>query len=212
MSQRRLGATIGVVLLSVLLLVAAVFGYGSVIRDQPVLLAFQVPQNYSGWLVVSWNCAGGQRLADSLVAGRRYEPLFADDGSLCFTDDVPATGYAVIDYRYQYRLDDEEPNDGLTPVASPFLRTGPAEIQPGVGSPTTIDPPIGAAGNHHYDVAWVEVIQHSDDEDSPAFPEEGLALGDRCDLDRFLQQRFQEPATATTCGPISTRQEAGLSK
>ena len=211
MTQRRLASTVGIVLLSVAIVAGAVFGYGSLIRDQPVLLTFQVPKNYSGWLVVSWNCAGGQRLADSLVAGRRYEPLFAEDGSLCLADDIPATGYTVIDYRYQYRLDDGEDDDGQTLVASPFLRTGPTEIRPGVIAPSTIDPPIEVTAYHHYDVAWVEVIQRSEDDDSDAFPEDDLRLGNRCDLDRFMRQRFSEIPTSTACDPILTRQRAGLS-
>ena len=211
MTQRRRAASLTVVLLAAVIVVAALFGYGSLMRNQPVLLALQVPQNYSGWLVVSWNCAGGQRLADFLVAGRRFEPLFAEDGTLCLADDVPKTGYTVIDYRYQDRLEDTEPDDGLRPVASPFLRTGPSEIRPGDDAPTTIDPPLGSPGIHHYDVAWVEVIQRSEDDDSAAFPVDDLRLGDRCDLDRFMQQRFAEMPTSTACGPIPTRQQAGLS-
>lgn len=203
-------STVIAVLLTVGVVAAAGLG-GRAVRDRrPVLIDFVAARNYSGWLVVSWNCAGGQRLADSLSAGRRYELRFPETGAICLANAVPANGYDVLGYRHAGRLDDGDPDDGFELVASPFLRVGPTRIEASVSAPTAIDPAIGATTDHRYDVAWVEVIRRPETDDSDAFPTNELRLGNQCDLDRFLQQRFAEPAANVVCGPIPTRQDAGL--
>ncbi len=211
MVQRRSGLVATAVVLTLVIIVAAAFGFSSLRGAQPVLVVFQVAKNYSGWLVVSWNCENGQRLADSIVNGRRYEPVFADDGTLCLVDDLPASGYTVVGYRYASRLSDGNADDGVHLVASPFLWAGPTSVSPDAPGTTTIDPPIGGSTDHRYDIAWVEVrsVPNADDA-AETFPKEGLQLGDRCDLDRFMRERFAEPPTATTCGPIPIRQVEGV--
>ncbi len=210
MNQKR-STSVAILVVTLAILAVGVFGFSSIRGDQPVLVVFQVPKNYSGWLVVSWNCENGQRLADSLVNGRRYDPEFADDGTLCLVDDVPASGYTVIGYRYVSGLNDGTAGDGVHLVSSPFLRAEPTSVRPDAPGTTTIDPAIGATSDHRYDIAWVEVrsVPNADDA-AETFPKEELRLGDRCDLDRFMGERFAEPPTATTCGPIPIRQVEGV--
>ncbi len=211
MIQKR-STSVAILVVTLAILAVGVFGFSSLRADQPVLVVFQVPKNYSGWLVVSWNCENGQRLADSIVNGRRYEPVFADDGTLCLVDDMPDSGYTVVGYRYVSGLNDGNDGDGVHLVASAFLRAGPTSVRPDAPGTTTIVPAIGGSTDQRYDIAWVEVrsVPNADDA-AETFPKEELRLGDRCDLDRFMRERFAEPPTATTCGPIPIRQAEGIS-
>ena len=210
--MRRRGFVSAVVAAVLVIVVVAVgeTAFWTVRANQPLLVEFHAPQNYSGWLVVSWNCAGGDRLADSQVDGRRYSLTFSDAGTICLADPVPESGYSVLTYRHN-GVDDGEAKDGVHPVASPFLRAGPQTIRRDVTATTSIDPAIGATTAHQYDIAWVQVLSVPDEETADEAFSDDVQMGDQCDLDQFLQQRFGEPAANVPCGPIPTRLQAGLS-
>lgn len=200
MRRRGIVPTAIAVVLVIALIAAVEAVFWSARDDQPLLVEFHAPRDYSGWLVVSWNCPTGDRLADSHVNGRRYSLSFSDTGTICLADPIPADGYVVLTYRRNGDL-----SDGL--VSSPFLRAGPQRVRRGSPGTTSIDPAIGATTGHRYDIAWVEVRQQPARGD--AFPDD-LALGTQCDLDRFLQRQFNEPAANVACTPIPSRLDAGL--
>ena len=205
MKRRGIVSMAVAVVVVIVVIVAAEVGFWSVRASQPLLFEFHAPRDYSGWLVVSWNCSTPEpeRLADGHVDGRRYSFDFSDTGTLCLADPIPADGYVVLTYRHS------GPNNGLSDglVSSPFLRAGPQEVRRDDPGTTSVDPAIGAGTNHRYDIAWVQVRQKPARGD--AFPGD-LRLGNQCDLDRFLQQQFGEPAANVQCSPIPSRLDAGL--
>lgn len=171
--------------------------------EQPLLISLTAPEDYSGWLVVSWDCAGGRPLADGLQSGDRYAFDYADDGTLCLADPFPERGYRVLTYNHASVTSGR--------VASPFLRAGPSTVHADSGADTVLDPAIESGGDHHYDATWVEVRDQPEGRDSDdVFPADALRLGDQCALTALLQRRFGEPAVAITCGALPTRYQAGL--
>lgn len=183
-------------------------GFRSVRDARPVLIEFLLPRDYSGWLVLSWNCEAGGSLDDARSGSRRFALTFPETGALCLTDGIPADGYVVLGYR---RI---AANDGLDDdyerISSLFLRTGPTRVILDVSGESSIQPAFGGDASHRYDIAWVESRPELLADETLRFPRDPVRLGNRCDLDRFMQRRFEEPATATICGPIPTRQDAGL--
>lgn len=202
MNRRKTVPTAVAVVLVLAVVIAAEVGFWSTRDEQPVLIDFSAPRNYSGWLVVSWNCPNGKPLADSLVNGRRYSLSFSDAGTICLADPVPADGYVVLTYRHNGVI-----SDGL--VSSPFLRVEPQWVRRDSPGATSLDPAIGATTDHRYDIAWVEVKPQPARGD--AFPED-MTLGNQCDLDRFLQRQFGEPPANVACSPIPSRLTAGLTE
>ncbi len=197
----------GVVIVAGLLL--GWVGFQSVRDGRPVLIEFLVPRDYSGWLVVSWNCDGGVSFDDAGSSSRRFVLTFPETGALCLTDDVPADGYVVLGYRRIAEGDGLDDDYGR--ISSLFLRTGPKRVLPGIPGASTVQPACGGDAAHRYDIAWVESRPELLADASQRYPREPVQLGDRCDLDRFMRQRFSEPGTATSCGTIPARQAAGLS-
>ena len=209
MRRRGFVSTVVAAVLVIVVVAAVEVGFWTVRANQPVLLDLHAAQNYSGWLVLSWNCDGGDRLEDSKVDGRRYSLDFSEAGTICLADPVPESGYSVLTYRHN-GLDDGDSKDGVHLVASPFLHAGPQTVRRDGTATTSIDPAIGATTDHRYDVAWVQVQSVPDGQSAEdTFPDD-IQLGDQCDLDRFLQQQFGEPAANVPCGPIPTRLQAGL--
>lgn len=205
---------------SLALLVAIIVGYRTIRADQPIIVHFTVPAYYSGWLVVSWNCANGEQLSNHSVGGRRYALSFSDQGTICLADTVPSEGYDVTGYTFAEpdRPDavpsgqpTPSPNPNANRQATPFLRTLPHDVDPNDPANTTLDPAIGASSNHHYDVAWVEFRDRNrNNGEDVTIPQDQLQLGNQCSLVQFLQQRFGEPPVTVPCRTVPTRVNAHL--
>lgn len=220
LGQRRTLITIGSVVVSLVLLIAIIAGYRTIRADQPIIISFTAPAYYSGWLVVSWNCASGDHLSNHSVGGRRYSLAFSQQGTICLADNVPSEGYDVSGYQFgdpprQEAVPSGQPTPSPNPNASrqatPFLRTLPHKVDPGDPGNTTLDPAIGASSNHHYDVAWVEFRDRTRTSGQDlSIPQDQLHLGDQCNLVQFLQQQFGEPPVTVPCGIVPTRVNAHL--
>ncbi len=182
--------------------------FRSVHDAQPVLIEFLLPRDYFGWLVLSWNCEGGGSLDDTRFSSRRFALMFPETGALCLMDGIPTDGYVVLGYRRFAKEDGLD--DDYERVSSLFLRTGPTRVMPDVAGDSTIQPAFVGDARHRYDIAWVESRPELLADETLWYPRDPARLGNRCDLDRFMQRQFAEPATTMMCGPIPTRQDAGL--
>ncbi len=177
---RRLLVYSGITLVVVLLFIIVV---RPILEARLTIVDYVVPQGYVGWLVVSWDCAGGQDFDDLNVDGNRYAVVFAGDGTACLTDPAPSPGYGIGGYHYPDDRDAPVRPGGVLNAARYYAAT-PASGGIGVVSTT----------GHIYNIASIG----QGDEGS---------LGDRCDLERFLQARFGEPISGQPCGPIEDQVE-----
>ncbi len=176
---RRLLVSSGITLVVVLLFIIVV---RPILEARLTIVDYVVPQNYAGWLVVSWNCAGGQDFDDLNVDGNHYGVVFAADGTACLSNPAPSPGYGIGGYRYPDGSDAPARPGGVLNAAQYYAAT-PAG---GTGAVSTT--------GHTYNLASIG----QGDETS---------LGDRCDLERLLQQRFGEPLSGQPCGPIEDQIE-----
>ena len=141
------------------------------------IIDYAVPTGYSGWLVVSWNCAGGTAFGDLPKDGNRHLITFAADGTACVADNSPSPGYGIGHFTYV---------DGGAAPARPGGSLDAARYY--AATPTGGTPAASTTG-HTYSLASIGI-------GGPA------SLGDRCDLDQFLQQHFGEPRSGWPCGPV----------
>lgn len=151
-----------------------VAGYLVLNRERAPTIDFVVPDGYLGWLVVGWECAGGQPLAAYRASGEnRYVIRYEPDGTACLSDVFPDNGYLTKEKVYA--------SGGPAPVLSGYTRGARVVLTPGAA-------PVEAR--------WIFSID--------ALREDGgRVLGDNCDLDAFLFDRFDYPLpTVPRCEPL----------
>lgn len=185
---------------AVVIVLGLIAGYRSIRASSPLLVNLVVPGSYQGWLVISWNCQGGEHLADHNVSGRRYSVDFSKEGTLCIADPPPSEGYFVQSYTMP------DVNE-TTEVASPVMRALPHSVKGDEAGNTTVNPAI-TAGDHHYDIAYMRVIRRANA--IGGFPKDQMIMGDQCSLVQFLNQQFGQPTVMVPCSTVPTRQQAGL--
>lgn len=177
---RRLLVYSGITLVVVLLFIIVV---RPILEARLTIVDYVVPQGYVGWLVVSWNCAGGRDFDDLNTDGNHYGVVFAADGTACLANAAPSPGYGIGGYRYPDGSDAPVRPGGVLNAAQYYAAT---PVSGGTGAVSTT--------GHTYNIAS---IGQGDE----------ASLGDRCDLEQFLQQRFGEPLSDQPCGPIEDQVE-----
>ncbi len=136
------------------------------------------PDGYEGWLVIAWNCPTGARL-DDLRVGRfpdRYRVALGHDGTACVADPFPAR-FVWNEYRH---------SDGtVAPVVAGGQRGAPESwvVTPDGATPTATGP------DYSFSYASIGI---ADD----------YVLGDACEFERFLADRFGQPAPSGPCPPM----------
>ena len=177
---RRLLTYSGIIVLVIAIFLIAI---RPILEARLTIVDYVVPQGYVGWLVVAWNCPGGRQFDDLNVDGNRYGVLFDANGVACLADAPPSPGYGIGGYRYVDGGDAPAKPGGTLNAAGYYAATPAAGGAPAVS--TT---------GHTYNLASIGIGGEG-------------TLGDRCDLERFLQQRFGEPLSSQPCGPIDDQFE-----
>ena len=177
---RRLLAYTGIIIVAVLLFLIVV---RPILEARLTIVDYVVPAGYTGWLVVAWDCAGGQDFGDLRADGNHFTVAYDADGVVCLSNDPPSPGYGIGGFRYPGGGDAPVQPGGALNAAIYYAATPPAG-----------GTPAGSTTGHTYNLASVGIGS------------EGV-LGDRCDLERFLQVRFGEPVSGQPCGPIDDHVE-----
>ncbi len=149
-----------------------------ILEARLVVIDYAVPAAYTGWLVVAWNCEGGEDIDDLRTDGNRRLVTYDANGVACLAGDPPSPGYGIGSYRYP---------DGADAPVRPGGAFGSAAYY--AATPVAGTTPIPAATGHTYNIASIGIGT-------------GDSLGDRCDLENFLADRFGEPRSNWPCGPI----------
>jgi hypothetical protein len=177
---RRLLVYSGITLFVVIAFVIAV---RPLLEARLVIVDYVVPAGYTGWLVVAWDCPGGQDIDDLRTDGNHRLVRFDERGVACLASPAPSPGYGIGSYRY--------PDGSDAPVQAGGSFTAAAYY---AATPVAGTAPIPPATGQTYNIASTGIGT----EDS---------LGDRCDLERFLAERFGEPRSNWPCGPIEDQVE-----
>lgn len=177
---RRLLVYAGIIVVAVLLFLVVV---RPIIEARLTIVDYVVPDDYTGWLVVSWDCAGGRDFDDLRTDGNHFTVAYDANGIACFTNDPPSPGYGIGGYRYPDGSDAPVQPGGALNAAAYYAATPAAG---GTSTPSTT--------GHTYNLASIGIGSEG-------------TLGDRCELERFLQARFGEPISGRPCGPIDDHME-----
>ena len=177
---RRLLVYTGIVALVVAIFLIAI---RPILEARLTIVDYAVPQGYVGWLVVAWNCPGGRSFDELQTDGNHYGVLFDANGVACLADPPPSPGYGIGGYRYLDGSDAPVRPGGTLNAAAYYVAT-----------PATGGTPAISTTGHTYNLASIGIGGEG-------------TLGDRCDLERFLQQRFGEPLSGQPCGPIEDQFE-----
>ncbi|HEV2527433.1 MAG TPA: hypothetical protein VGT61_03150 [Thermomicrobiales bacterium] len=172
---RKLLVYSGITLLVVLIFVIAV---RPILEARLVIIDYVVPASYSGWLVVAWDCEGGQDIDDLRTDGNRRLVTFDANGVACLLSPSPSPGYGIGSYRY--------PDGSEAPVRPGGSLDSTAYY---AATPVAGTAPVPTTTGHTYNLASIGIGSEG-------------SLGDRCDLEAFLSDRFGEPRSNWPCGPI----------
>lgn len=172
---RRLLVYTGIIVVAVLLFLIVV---RPILEARLTIVDYVVPQGYTGWLVVAWDCAGGRDFDDLRTDGNHFTVAYDASGIACLASDPPSPGYGIGGYRYPDGSDAPVQAGGVLNAALYYAAT---PVAGGTPTPSTT--------GHTYNLA------------SLGIGAEG-SLGDRCDLEKFLHEHFGEPISGQPCGPI----------
>lgn len=177
---RRLLVYSGITLFVVLLFLILV---RPLLEARLTVVDYTVPAGYSGWLVIAWNCEGGADLDDLRTDGNHFGVAYDAGGVACLAGSPPSPGYGIGGYEYP------DGSDAPVEIGGTINATAYYAATPVAGGT-----PVLSTTGHIYGIASLGIGTDT-------------SLGDRCDLEAFLQRRFGEPRSNQPCGPIDNQVE-----